>query len=102
MTTILLDLDDYDAEKFVKFLRERAECIADQIEAQTKPSRIPEPGLWGVVEAQTSAEGQTFFTDRIALFRDDKNLMKPWVCQRGRYAWADLIDPVLIRQGVES
>lgn len=64
---------------------------ADQIEAQTKPPRIPEPGLWGVVDTQaTTSQGQNW-------------VRRPagWHCPaHGFVRWDDLIDPVLIRDGV--
>src|SRR4249919_2886719 len=57
---------DYTANLIRRFTRDYGggailNCIAAQIEAQTKPARIPEPGLWGVVEAQfaPSASGST-------------------------------------------
>ena len=68
--------------------------FVDQIEAQTKPPRIPEPGLWGVVEAT----GATLPRRRWIHHEEDR-----WVCDTGvwRY-WRDLIDPVLVREGIES
>jgi hypothetical protein len=71
--------------------------IAEQIEEQTKP-RIPEPGLWGVVEAwrsdQTRADACTWVKRRG---------LKPWRCDCGKKAdWSDLIDPTLVRPGIEE
>jgi len=76
---------------------------ADQIEAQTKPARIPEPGLWGVVEASVGNPNL-----RAAFIRDEPNDSRtPWIAVYGpteagkrRAGWSDLIDPTLIREGV--
>lgn len=71
-----------------------ARNIADQIEAQTKPPRIPEPGLWGVVEA---------WTDGIPIRRWVHHEEDRWVCDTGeRRNWEALSDPTLVREGVES
>jgi hypothetical protein len=62
--------------------------LADQIEAQTKPPRIPEPGLWGVVEDG----GEQWVRG-----------LEGWVratSQGMHMNWYDLIDPVLVREGV--
>lgn len=67
--------------------------LARQIEAQTKPPRIPEPGLWGVVEAQIGGEGFTFV-----------NRGAGWVCvdDGALWEWSRLIDPTLVRPGIEE
>ena len=65
--------------------------LADEIEAQTKPPRIPEPGLWGVVE--DSAGDVWICTEPHRWTRIVDGVEWPWV---------DLIDPVLIREGVKS
>ena len=110
---VMLDLDEGDARMLPLLLRrlgdrEQSESdspgrllvttdalrkVADQIEAQTKPPRIPEPGLWGVVEAT----GATMPRRRWIHHEEDR-----WVCDTGvwRY-WDDLVDPVLIRDGIE-
>jgi hypothetical protein len=109
---IVLDLDGYDRERAVTYLRnlaresrdvfdkspsprgKLANLIADQIEQQTKPPRIPEPGLLGVVKAHIGAGG-------------------PWTLTRSEYGWVclddgtlhdwdSLIDPVLVRPGIED
>jgi hypothetical protein len=68
--------------------------LADQIEAQAKPPRIPEPGLWGVVEAGT---------DGLPVRRWVHHEEDRWVCDTGeRRNWEALADPTLIREGVES
>jgi hypothetical protein len=68
--------------------------VAVAIAALTKPPRIPEPGLWGVVEAGT---------------REDPNKRKAFVnypdegwCADAvsAYSWRNLVDPVLIREGL--
>ena len=68
--------------------------IAQQVEAQTKPARIPEPGLWGVVEA------------KVAAVYGPCNWVKDeygWVSHSGvTVKWDLLIDPILIRAGVDS
>ena len=72
------------------------EGVADQIEAQTKPPRIPEPGKYGVVKARTASLNR---------------LVQDWVSEgklwRGldtgtAVDWADLLDPVLVREGVDG
>jgi len=68
--------------------------IADQIEAQTKPPRIPEPGLWGVVDAGAG---------RIPVRRWVHHEEDWWVADTGdRVMWGDLEDPILVREGVQS
>ena len=65
--------------------------VAAQIEAQTKPPRIPEPGLWGVVD--TGRDGEFV------------NVGPGWLSvEHGGmvHQWGTLIDPVLVREGVES
>jgi hypothetical protein len=97
---IVLDLDD--PQRLVTILR--ANCLwglADQIEAQTKPARIPEPGLWGVVEAVARGCGQTRFTFvRVSL----EASLGQWVDVEDGSSldWSELIDPTLIRDGIES
>jgi hypothetical protein len=68
--------------------------IADQIEAQTRPARIPEPGLWGVVRArEANAIGDADWVHVPT---------GAWASLGGsRLAtWDALIDPVLVREGV--
>ena len=99
---VVLDLDDIHPPSLIAMLRADADArhgnialheVADQIEAQTKPPRIPEPGLWGVVEAT----GATLPRRRWIHHEEGR-----WVCDTGvwRY-WDDLVDPVLIRDGIE-
>lgn len=70
-----------------------------RVDAQTKPPRIPEPGPWGVVEAAWEPSGERFTFVRTARQGD-----ADWqVTEDGSLAfWSDLIDPVLVREGVES
>jgi len=70
--------------------------VADQIEAQTKPARIPEPGLWGVVYTRlvNASTWESWLRHPV----DGWHPIKGGVATR----WDDLIDPILIREGVES
>jgi hypothetical protein len=70
-----------------------AESVANQIEAQIKPPRIPEPGLWGVVEAPTQRGGYVW-----QWVHHPKDV---WLNAEGDSCpWAKLVDPVLVRDGV--
>ena len=73
--------------------RNRLMNLADQIEAQIKRPRIPEPGQWAVVEALIGGEVFTFV-----------NRGSGWVCvdDGALWEWDRLIDPVLVRDGVLS
>ena len=100
---IVLDLEDHgrvNAANLAQVLREDGyPYLADQIEAQTKLARIEEPGLWGVVEAGGDALGGRCKWVHIEGRHDELN----WTSTRGQfYDWDDLIDPVLVRSGVES
>ena len=94
---IVLDLSDRHRREYVLEILRAARHgwthdVADQIEAQTKPARIPEPGLWGVVEAG----GYRWVRYSLAGYDD-------WVDLLGKQnEWDVLIDPTLIREGVES
>ena len=70
--------------------------IARQIEAQTEPPRIPEPGLWGVVEAHTVGN-----PERRRFGRTKTDTWVPEQTATG-YGWDELIDPTLIREGVQA
>ena len=70
-----------------------SDAFADQIEAQTKPPRIPEPGLWGVVKSRG---------DRYVRHTTDLGQYQ-WSRVGGdglAIKWDELIDPILVREGV--
>ena len=69
--------------------------LADQIEAQTKPARIPEPGLWGVVEASVDA-----FPATIWVRRGPGSFCRWHSPEHGYAVWDILIDPTLVREGM--
>ena len=81
----------------VAIKRERevfAKWLADQIEAQSQPARIPEPGVWGVVEAAWNSGGYRWQWVRHG---------RAWLNAEGERAdWNDLIDPTLVRPGIED
>ena len=69
--------------------------LADQIEAQVKPPRIPEPLDTGSIVCATRG---------LLWCRADDG---SWVCLSDGYAgdttvWPNLVDPVLFRDGVED
>ena len=109
---IVLDLDAANdliprsevAETAIKALRKSPfisdSGLADQIEAQTKPPRIPEPGLWGVVEASTPDDPDRRKFGRVPSEGDDADQWTESYDEVWR-AWSDLIDPVLVRDGIE-
>ena len=106
-----LDLDGYSGERAVNYLRNLAResrdvmgntpsprgklalLIADQIEAQTKPKRIPEPGQFGVVEA-----GGDHSPGRHKWVRQGDL----WWNGAAWTTWETLTDPVLVREGVDD
>jgi len=72
--------------------------IADQIKAQTKLARISEPGEWGVVEASCVHQD-----GRLEWVRKDGNWHPVEVNGlRQSDDWNSLIDPKLIREGIEQ
>ena len=75
----------------VRYLRKGGwDFTADQIEEQTKPARIPEPGLWGVVEA-----------DGYRWVRFHSTAISRWSNMLSRESdWHSLPDPTLIREGL--
>jgi hypothetical protein len=73
--------------------------IADQIEAQVKPPRIPEPG-WG---EKVIAHVKGFETMRQRWVATKNGRTQEWHSETGhKYHWSDLVDPVLVRDGVED
>ena len=68
--------------------------LANEIEAQTRPARIPEPGLWGVVR---DGDGERYV-------REAERPKWRWnPIGKGRnVTWDDIVDPVLIRDGIED
>lgn len=77
--------------------------MAAALDDATQPPRIPEPGLWGVVEATRSDPMSTGETCEGKWFRT-ASMVCPWTHESGAFTadWDDLIDPALIREGVES
>ena len=73
--------------------------IADAIEVQTKPARIPEPGWGGVVTAiRVNRPGFLPTTTSKTWLHD----CDEWVSDDEESAnWSDLIDPTLVREGIE-
>jgi hypothetical protein len=69
-------------------------AIARQIRKQVKPTRIPEPGLWAVVEASTpEVDRRAWSHHRGGIWiADGMPLRSAW--------WNELEDPTLIREGV--
>ena len=92
---VVLDLADFDLRVIAASLRTMGfRVIADQIEAQTKPPRIPEPGMWGVVRAHIGHGGPW------TLVHSDCG----WICTEDGaiWSWNLLVNPELIREGVPS
>lgn len=75
----------------------RFDCgrLAGQLEAQLPKPRIPEPGLWGVVEASISGSPE---------IRAWVRGIDWWVrlSDGAGIGWRHLLDPTLIRDGIES
>lgn len=101
--------DGYDVSTTLTHLRDGCSygcsvirSLAYQIEEQSKPPRIPEPGLWGVVEA-----GHKHLEDgrRSKFVRVATEGRFQWVEREAEAdwcIWADLIDPVRVRPGIED
>jgi hypothetical protein len=71
----------------------------DRVESRRKPPRIPEPGLWGVVSAHVNGKHGPQATYKWA--------HAPWGWEaigstQATRKWEDLIDPVLVREGLGS
>jgi len=71
-----------------------AEVVAHQIENQLPKPRIPEPSLWAIVEAGVKQHSLRLKWVRLNGEWEPNDL--------GEYTrkWDDLIDPVLIREGI--
>ena len=73
-------------------------AIADQIEAQTKPARIPEPKHVG---ASVSASQALGLNEAESWTRFSTILLANWINTSGsKRRWTDLRDPTLIREGI--
>ena len=71
----------------------RLDDIAAQITARLPKPRILAPSKWGVVAA--------FTRDHETTSRHFVNWGGTWVSSLGNaYSWDDLVDPVLIREGI--
>ena len=106
---IVLDLDPMvEPAVIVKHLRRCSEhdgfcattIIADQIEAQTKPARIPEPGWDGKVLAHTERNHVRREFVRYGVRPIPTHFNWNDSLGNGAQQWGDLIDPELIREGV--
>ena len=66
--------------------------LADEVERQTKPPRIPEPGLWGVVQ-----DGFRI------LVRHSATAKRPWLdaTNSNWVAWDEIDNPTPVRDGIE-
>ena len=97
---ITLDTNYVTATRVADILRDAGYAgIADQITEQIKPARIPEPGLWGVVEASYSESQRCHY----ALGTDGLwHSLRPPFTGIVVVPWDLLIDPVLVRSGVQS
>jgi len=74
--------------------------IIDQIEAQTKPPRIPEPTLYGAVSARLSDESSEVLM--FVRIHGSGSRVSRWICEEDGSirAWNELIEPTLIREGI--
>jgi len=98
MPEIKLTVTDDEASQLARALRYAGDAfdvsmcrIADQVKAQLPKPRIPEPGMWGVVKAEHRGATYLFV-----------NWGRAWFCSDDidPYDWDDLVDPVLIREGI--
>ena len=91
--------DDYvsGARETLIWLRN---VIDNQIEARTtKPARIEEPGWAEQVCASDAAQGRHIWL-RMSISRTDQGAI--WTDGSRDLRWDHLIDPVLVRKGVQS
>ena len=108
MTTITLDLNDpqrvlADLHAAIDAtgngnVSQRLRQLHDAIDRQLPKPRIPEPSLYGVVES--GADGMGGHRGRFVHTESCNDAR--WFCSKTRvnYRWDDLIDPVLIREGI--
>jgi hypothetical protein len=104
----LIVLDLSDPAEVVKNLRDmtawssrpRLSEIADQIEAQTKVPRIPEPTESGT-RVMSRLAGSCREREEFLRITSSDSQRFSWVCLRTGdvYRWAALIDPNVIHQG---
>jgi len=91
---IILDTNALSARNIAQILRSSGYAgVADQIEAQTKPARIPEPMRWG---SKVRTARATY------VLLDIATLGRRWLDEHDGqlYKWDALADPTLIREGV--
>ena len=100
---LVLDREDPIVAAFVKAYAQRPgdptggllNKMATLIEVQIKPARIPEPGLYGVVDATIDDRRRRF----VRIFDDDTGYR--WLSPGfNTLGWTHLIDPTLVRDGV--
>jgi hypothetical protein len=93
---VVLDAPQVDLNAAAEILRISGfSAIADQIKAQTKHPRIPEPGLWGVVR---DGSGDVYIRDSVvAKYQWSRVGGDGLACK-----WDEVANPVLVREGVES
>jgi len=94
---IVLDLSGFISDELlIEHLRGAewfdTDSLADQVEAQTKPPRIPEPLHWG---SKVRTARATY------VLLDIATLGRRWLDQHDGqlYKWDALADPVLVREG---
>jgi len=100
---IVLDINALSARNIAQILRSSGYAgVADQIEAQCQPARIPEPGLWGVVQSTRRGLPGLAPIDTSGRWVRVALSACPWVHEGTQYTaeWSDLIDPTLIREGL--
>ena len=113
---VVLDPDDLaQAESLAKALVEamyaagdrysaangvHAGTVSTALRALVKP-RIPEPGLWAVVEASTCDDPDRRKFGRVPSDGDDADQWTESYDEVWR-AWSDLVDPTLVRPGIED
>jgi hypothetical protein len=102
---VVLNPDSDLMRRFMRYSHEMCSVsrdLRDEIEAQTKPP-IPEPGLWAVVEAgHAHLEGKRAEFVRIPEGSHPGLRWFDTSWESDFAAWDSLIDPVLVREGVQS